>query len=131
MTQLESVPLDDGKALEELTNREITRVMVKVQRMRHGRVNALENLTAGLGKAKKEATEAHALAFLRHEGPQEERTQTAKLAAANAVFTADVAKGKLEACKARMDILKDDWDTCRSAGANERAVKSATDGFGS
>jgi hypothetical protein len=131
MTQLESVPLDDGKGLEELTTREITQVMVKVQRMRHGRVKALEDLTAGLGKAKKEATEAHAKAFLAHEGPQEERTQVAKQAAANAVFLADVAKGKLDACKARMDVLKDDWDTCRSAGANERAERSATEGFGS
>ena len=56
---------------------------------------------------------------------------TAKLAAADAVFMADVEKGKLDACKAAMDILKDDWDTCRSIGANERAQRNATEGYGS
>ena len=65
-----------------------------------------------------------------HDGPQEERTQTAKLAAAGAVFKADVAKGKLDACKTAMEILKDDWDTCRSIGANERAERNAIEGIG-
>ncbi len=105
--------------------------MVRIQRMRHAKVDDLENLTAEYAKASKDATEAHARAFLRHEGPGEERTQTAKQAAALAVFQKEAAKGKIDACKARLDILKDDWDTCRSANSNERAQKSATDGWGS
>lgn len=131
MTALKGTPLDDGQALEELTTDQLISVMVRVQRMRHGAVADLENLTAEHAKATKEATEAHALAFLRHEGPQEERTQKAKQAAAGAAFKKDAAKGKIDACKARLDILKDDWDTCRSANSNERAQKSATDGWGS
>ena len=131
MTQLKGTPIEGGKALEDLTTREIIHVMVKVQRLRHDKVADLKNLTIALAKAKQAATEEHAKAFLRHEGPQEERTQVAKLAAANAVFAMDAAKGQVDGCKASMDILKDDWDTCRSAGANERAVRSATEGFGS
>lgn len=131
MTQLKSMPLEGGKALEELSTRDLVAVMVRVQRMRHAAVGELENLTAAAALARKQATEAHARAFLRHEGPQEERTQVAKQAAAPSVFQADVEKGKIDACKARLDILKDDWDTCRSANSNERAEKSAVDGWGS
>ena len=131
MTQLKATPIEGGQALEELGTRELARVMVKIQRLRRGKVQDLENLTIELAKAKQDAATTHAEAFLRHEGPQEERTQTAKLAAAGAVFKADAAKGKLDACKAAMDILKDDWDTCRSIGANERAQQNAIEGYGS
>jgi hypothetical protein len=131
MTRLESFPLEGGKRLEDLGTREIARVMVKVQGMRRAKVADLEDLTVSLARAVKDATVAHAQAFLRHEGPQEERTQTAKLAAADAVFQADVERGKLSACKAAMDVLKDDWDTCRSIGANERALANAIEGIGS
>jgi hypothetical protein len=131
VTRLQSIPIEGGRELEDLGPREIARIMVKVQRQRREKVNDLENLTISLAKAKKDATTTHALAFLAHKGPQEERTQTAKLAAADAVFMADVEKGKLDACKAAMDILKDDWDTCRSIGANERAQRNATEGIGS
>ena len=130
MTTLKGVPLEDGKALEELTTRELISVMVRVQRQRHAKVDDLESLTAEHARAAKKATEDHARAFLRHDGPQEERTQVAKLAAVSAVFEKEAAKGKIDACKARLDILKDDWDTCRSANSNERAEKSATDGWG-
>jgi hypothetical protein len=132
MTRLQAVPLEGGKALEDLGTREIARVMVKVQGMRREKVEDLKSLTISMAKAKKEATTAHARAFLGLEGrPQEERTQTAKLAAADAVFAMDVAKGDLKACEVSMDILKDDWDTCRSIGANERAQASAVEGYGS
>lgn len=133
-TPLEATPLEDGKALEELDTGQLIHVMVRVQRARHAAVADLENLAAEYAeyaKAAKEATETHARAFLRHDGPGEERTQTAKLAAASAVFMKDAAKEKINACKARLDVLKDDWDTCRSANSNERALKSATDGWGS
>jgi hypothetical protein len=130
MTTLESIPVDGGRDLEDLTTRELARVMVKIQRLRRAKIRDLENLTVELARAKQGATTEHARAFLAHDGPQEERTQTAKLAAAGAVFKADVAKGKLDACKTAMEILKDDWDTCRSIGANERAERNAIEGIG-
>lgn len=131
MTALDSIPVEGGKQLEDLGPRELARVMVRVLQLRRAKVKDLENLTVELARAKKTATVEHAKAFLAADGPQEERTQKAKLAAADAVFTADVAKGKLDACKAAMDVLKDDWDTCRSIGANERAQQNAIEGFGS
>ncbi len=130
MTALESIPVEGGRELEDLGPRELARVMVRIQRMRRGKVNDLKDLAVAAARAKKEAVTAHARAFLAADGPQEERTQTAKLAAADAVFAADVAKAKMDACKAAMDILKDDWDTCRSVGANERAERSAIEGYG-
>lgn len=130
MTRLETFPIEGGRELEDLTTREIAQVMVRVQRLRRAKVADLESLTVSHARARKDATMAHARAFLAHEGPQEERTQTAKLAAADAVFTADVEKSKVDACKAAMDVLKDDWDTCRSMNANERAEKNATEGWG-
>ncbi len=131
MTTLESIPIDGGRQLEDLGVREIARVMVKVLNLRRAKVVDLENLAIALARAKQEATTVHARAFLDADGPQEERTQTAKLAAADAVFKADVAKAKVDACKAAMDVLKDDWDTCRSIGANERAQQNAIEGMGS
>ena len=131
MTNLAGMPLPGGRALEELSTDEIIGVMTSVQDVRHRKVSDLEKLTASHARAKKAATEEHALAFLRHEGPQEERTQVAKQAAAAAVFAMEVEKGKIDACKARLEVLKDDWDTCRSANSNERAERSATEGFGS
>lgn len=131
MTRLETFPIEGGRELEDLTTREIAQVMVRVQRLRRAKVADLESLTVSHARARKDATMAHARAFLAHEGPQEERTQTAKLAAADAVFLADVEKSKVDACKAAMDVLKDDWDTCRSIGANERAQANAIEGFGS
>jgi hypothetical protein len=130
VTTLEAIPLPGGRQLEDLGTKELAHVMVKVQGMRRAKVRDLENLTVELARAKQDATTEHAKAFLAHEGPQEERTQVAKQAAAGAVFKADVAKGKLDACKAAMDILKDDWDTCRSIGANERAQQNAMEGIG-
>ena len=132
MTRLQNVPLEGGKALEDLGPREIARVMVKVQGMRREKVEDFKSLTVALARSKKDATVQHARAFLGLEGrPQEERTQTAKLAAVDAVFAMDVAKGDLKACEVSMDILKDDWDPCRSIGANERAQRNAAEGFGS
>lgn len=131
MTRLQSIPVEGGRQLEDLGPREIARVMVTVQGMRRDKVEDFRKLTIALARAKKAATLAHARAFIAHKGPQEERTQTAKEAAADAVFEMDVAEGDLKACRAAMEILKDDWDTCRSIGANERAQRNATEGFGS
>ena len=95
MTRLQSIPVEGGRELE-LGPREIAKVMVKVQGMRRDKVEDFKNLTVTLARAKKAATLAHARAFIAHKGPQEERTQTAKQAAADAVFQVDVAEGDLK-----------------------------------
>ena len=131
MTDLEGVPLPDGKELEDLDPRDIIRVMVRVNRLRRATLEELKRRTAELGEAKKRAVLDEAAAFLASSGPVDQRKQVGKKAGAEAVRLVEVAKGELEACRERLGILKDDWDTCRSANSNERAERSATDGFGS
>ena len=144
MTTLESVPLEEvlrdvldgvkiiegGLQIEQLTSTQIALVIVRVQRMRHAKVTELENLTVALGKAKKEATTVHALAFIAAPGQPTERTQEAKLAAAEAELQVDVAKAALDACKAAMKVLEDDWDSCRTIAADQRAKRNAFEGIG-
>jgi len=64
MTTLESIPVDGGRDLEDLTTRELARVMVKIQRLRRAKIRDLENLTVELARAKQGATTEHARAFL-------------------------------------------------------------------
>lgn len=144
MTTLESVPLETvlrdvldgiqiiegGLQIEQLSAPQIAVVIVRVQRMRHAKVQELEDLTVALGEAKKEATTAHAKAFLAAAGQPSERTQEAKLAAAEPEFLADVAKAKLDACRAAMKVLEDDWDSCRTIAADQRAKRNAFEGVG-
>ena len=144
MTTLESVPLDqvlrdvldgvkivDAIQLEDLTPRYLALVMLRVQQMRRAKVEEFKKLNEAKGEAKKNATIAHAQAFLDAEGTPTERTQHGKKAAADAEFAVDVAEGNLKACLQYMEILKDDWDTCRSINANERAERNAIEGWGS
>ena len=77
------------------------------------------------------ATIVRAEEFLNADGPQQQRDQVSKLAAAEAVFTADALKAELDAAKEPLSLLKDDWDTCRSIGATQRAEKNAIEGYGS
>jgi hypothetical protein len=144
MTALESIPLetvlrdvldgiqvlDGGLQIEQLTSAQIAVVIVKVQRMRHAKVRELEDLTVALGEAKKHATIDHAKAFLGAPGQPSERTQEAKLAAADAEFQVDTAKAALDACKAAMKVLEDDWDSCRTIAADQRAKRNAFEGIG-
>ena len=131
MTKLRAVQLDDGRQVEDLGTREIVQLMIRIQRMRWAKIEEIEKLSDTYREAKRTAVTARARAFLDHQGPQEERTQVAKLAAADAEFALDAAKSALDACKESMGLLKDDWDTCRSINANERAEKNALEGYGS
>jgi hypothetical protein len=145
MTTLESVPLEEvlrdvldgvqiiegGLQIEQLSAPQIALVIVRVQRMRHAKVQELKDLTVALGQAKKNATTTHAMAFIAAPGQPTERTQEAKLAAAEAEFQVDVAKGALDACKAAMKVLEDDWDSCRTIAADQRAKRNAFEGIGS
>jgi uncharacterized protein (DUF2141 family) len=144
MSTLEAVPLetilrdvldgiqilDGGLQIEQLSSPQIALVLVRVQRMRHAKVQELEDLTVALGEAKKEATTVHAKAFLEAEGQPTERTQVAKRAAAEAEFQVDAAKAALDACKAAMKVLEDDWDSCRTIAADQRAKRNAFEGIG-
>jgi hypothetical protein len=145
VTTLEAVPLEEvlrdvldgvkiiegGLQIEQLTSTQIALVIVRVQRMRHAKVKELEDLTVALGQAKKKATTDHALAFIAATGQPTERTQEAKLAAAEAELQVDVANAALAACKAAMKVLEDDWDSCRTIAADQRAKKNSFEGIGS
>ncbi len=141
MTTLEAVSIErilapgqpmPGRQVEDLGPSEIARVMVAIQRMRREKIEDIKDLAVAVGEAVKTATETRAREFLRQEGkPQEQRTQAGKLAAAEAVFAADVLRAQLEAAREYLKLLKDDWDTCRSINANERATRNAIEGYGS
>ena len=42
----------------------------------------------------------------------------------------EALKAELEAAREYLKLLKDDWDTCRSINTNQRAERSATEGYG-
>jgi hypothetical protein len=140
MTTLEAVSLERilspgqvaaGRQVEDLGPNEIARVMVAIQGMRRDKIEQIKKLAESVAFAVKDATEIRAREFLRCEGPQQQRDQSSRLVAAEAVFKAEALKAVLEAGRESLKLLKDDWDTCRSIGANVRAVRSATEGFGS
>jgi hypothetical protein len=120
--------IDEG-ALEELTPREINRVMVRVQHMRHDKVAEIRELMLARDKAEAAATKAFAKAFLEAEGePMDMRRQIAELAAADLKFAANAAMSLVRACRASMDVLADDWKTCNSAEVDGREEMKAFGG---
>src|ERR1017187_9078837 len=140
MTTLEAVSLERilspgqvaaGRQVEDLGPNEIARVMVAIQGMRRDKIEQIKKLAESVAFAVKDATEIRAREFLRCEGPQQQRDQSSRLVAAEAVFKAEALKAVLEAGRESLKLLKDDWDTCRSINSNVRAVRSATEGFGS
>jgi hypothetical protein len=143
VTTLKSVPLEevlrdvingeqvvDGLTLEDITPTQASLVMIRVQAMRRAKIEDFKDLTEKMAKAKKAATLAHTAAYLAHPGTPSERTQAGKQAAAGAEFDVDVAEGEVKACWKALEILQDDWDTCRSISANQRARKNALEGWG-
>jgi len=144
MTTLEAVPLEevlrdvldgvkfeDVPHLEDLTPQHMALVMLRVQQMRRAKIKEIEGLSEKVAEAVALATKTRARTFLDTPGTQDYRTQASKLAAADDVFAAEVLKATLEAARESLKLLKDDWDTCRSINTNQRAEKSATEGFGS
>ena len=140
MTTLEAVAIERilspgqqaaGRQAEDLTAQEIARVMVAIQRMRRDKIEEIEDLAVQVAEAVKIATVVRADEFLNTDGPQQQRDQASRLAAAAAVFTAEALKAELDAARESLRLLKDDWDTCRSIGATQRAEKSAIEGYGS
>lgn len=140
MTTLEAVSIErilapgepvPGRRAEDLSPQEIARVMVAIQRMRRDKIEEIRGLQIDVAEAVKIATVVRAEEFMTAEGPQQQRDQASRLAAAAAVFTADALKAELDAAKESLRLLKDDWDTCRSIGATQRAEKNAIEGYGS
>lgn len=141
MTTLEAVTIEKileptavrspGRQLEDLGPREIARIMVAIQRMRRDKIEEIRQLQVDVAEAVKVATIVRAQEFMTAEGPQQQRDQASRLAAAGAVFAADAMRAELDAAKETLRLLKDDWDTCRSINANERAERNAIEGYGS
>ena len=77
-----------------------------------------------------ELTEIRAREFLTCTGPAQQRDQASRLAAAEANFKADCLRAELDAAREVLRLLKDDWDTCRAINANQRAERSAIEGWG-
>ena len=125
---LDGVKFEDVPHLEDLTPQHMALVMLRVQQMRRAKIKGLSDQVAG---AVAKATKTRARTFLDTDGTQDYRTQASKLAAADDVFGAEVLKATLEAARESLKLLKDDWDTTRSINTNQRAERSATEGFGS
>jgi hypothetical protein len=117
-----------GRQVEDLGPAEIARVMVAIQRMRREKIEDIKSLAIEVAE---DATEVRAREYLSAEGPAQQRDQQSRLAAAEANFKADALKATLDAARESLRLLKDDWDTCRSVMANERAERNATEGWGS
>ena len=139
MTTLEAVSIErilspaevaQGRRAEDLSPQEIARVMVAIQRMRRDKIEEIKDLAVQVAEAVKIATIVRADKFLNTDGPQQQRDQASRLEAAGLVFTAEALKAELDAAKESLRLLKDDWDTCRSIGATQRAEKNAIEGFG-
>ena len=140
MTTLEAVSIErilsprevaQGRQVEELDSHEIARVMVAIQRMRRDKIEEIRQLATDVAEAVKVATVVRAQEFMQAEGPQQQRDQASRLAAAPSAFAADALRAELEAARESLKLLKDDWDTCRTINANGRAGRSATEGYGS
>ena len=140
MTTLEAVSIErilspgepvPGRQAEDLSPQEIARVMVAIQRMRRDKIEEIKDLAIQVADAVKIATIVRADKFLNTAGPQQQRDQASRLDAAGLVYAADALKAELDAAKESLRLLKDDWDTCRSIGATQRAEKNAIEGYGS
>lgn len=139
MTTLEAVSINQilapgdrapGRQVEDLGPREIARVMVAIQRMRRDKIEEIKQLAIDVAEATKVATVVRAEEFMSAEGPQQQRDQASRLAAAGAVFATEALKAELDAAREYLRLLKDDWDTCRSIGATQRAERNAIEGWG-
>ena len=128
---LDGVKFEDVPQLEDLTPQHMALVMLRVQQMRRAKIKEIKGLSDQVAGAVAKATKTRARTFLDTDGTQDYRTQASKLAAADDVFGAEVLKATLEAARESLKLLKDDWDTTRSINTNQRAERSATEGFGS
>jgi hypothetical protein len=128
MTGQDEVVIADGE-LEELSPREINRVMIRVQRLRHEKVDELRDLMLARDQAIAAAAKEYARAFLEAEGePMDMRRQIAEQAAADLKYAASTSASLVSACQKSMDVLADDWRTCNSAEVDGREEMKAFGG---
>jgi len=123
-------PLDRYGPLENVTPREAAKVMVRVQRLRRDQVAELKRCRIEVARLRAIAEVRKAQGQLEGQGTVEDRKAMGRAAAAEAFFDLECAEAVAEAAYAELFVLRDDWDTCRSIGANERAEKNAIEGFG-
>ena len=124
-------PLDKYGPLDEITPRQAAMVMVRVQRMRRDQVREVLRLRKEAARLRAVAEAAKARGPLESEGTVEDRKARGRLASAIPFFDVACAEAVAEAAYSELFLLKDDWETARSIGTNERAEKNATEGFGS
>ena len=122
-------PLAEG---EPVSPRQAAQAMIAVQRIRRAEIEEFIRLGKDAAAKRRDAAKKKARTQLQSRQPTvEDRKADAVLASADDVFEAEVAGVLQDACEKAMFLLRDDWDTARSIGANERAEKSVVEGFGS
>ena len=132
MTTTPSSPLDEPTAAgEAISPRDAATFMVRIQRIRRDTIEDLVRYGTDAAAKRRDAVKAKARAQLTsRQATVEDRKADAVLVSADAFYEADVADVKVDACTKALFVLRDDWDTARSIGANERADLNAT-GLGS
>jgi len=124
-------PLDRYGPLDEITPRQAAMVMVRVQRLRRDQAREVLRLRKEAARLRAAAEKAKARGQLEPEtGTVEDRKARGRLVSADAFFDVACAEAVAEAAYTELFLLRDDWETCRSIGANERAEKNAIEGFG-
>lgn len=123
-------PLDRYGPLTEVDPREAAKVMVRVQRLRRDQAKEVLRLRKEAARLTAIAEKTKARAQLEAQGTVEDRKATGRLVSADAFFEVACAEAVADAALTELYLLKDDWETCRSIGANERAEKNATEGIG-
>lgn len=123
-------PLDRYGPLDEVSPKQAAMVMVRVQRLRRDQALEVLRLRKEAARLTAVAEKAKARGQLEAAGTVEDRKATGRLVSADAFFEVACAEAVAEAALTELYLLKDDWETCRSIGANERAEKNAIEGIG-
>lgn len=125
-------PLDRYGPLENISAKQAAMIMVRLQRIRHDAVKEFVKTATEAARKKADAVILKARTQLEaKESTVEDRKARAVLESAEAFYLAECADVVVEGAEKSLYLLKDDWDTCRSITANERAEQSAVGGFGS
>jgi hypothetical protein len=122
-------PLDRYGPLDTVGPQQAAMVMVRVQRLRRDQVKEVLRLRKEVARLRAVAEKVKARAQLDAIGTVEDRKAIGRHDSADAFFDVACAEAVAEAAYSELFLLKDDWDTARSIGANERS--GTTEGFGS
>ena len=128
---LDGVKIEGVPHLEDLTPEHMALVLIRVQQMRRAKIEDIEDLSDKVAKAVKKATKTRARKFLNNRGAR--RTTARRRRSSPPPTTCSTPKRSRPNWKRPgkyLKLLKDDWDTCRSINTNQRAQRSATEGYG-